>query len=78
MEEVTDKVYEIAARIFNKNKESMELVSSPNTIEGWDSLTHAIFLSETEKAFSIKFDVLDMIHIQTIGDVVTKLQEKLK
>ena len=56
----------------------MTLLSSPNTVEVWDSLTHAILLSEIEKEFELKFDVMDMIQFQTMGDIVNKLQEKLK
>ena len=62
--------------VFNDEK----LVISPNTSQGsiemWDSLNHAILIDKVEKHFDIKFDLMDMLVMQTAGEICDKIIAK--
>ena len=57
-----------------------QLIISPSTSQGdidlWDSLNHAILIDNVEKQFDVKFDLMDMLGMQTAGDICDKIIAK--
>ena len=46
-------------------------------IEDWDSLAHVQLIVATEKAFSIKFKMSDIMSLQNVGDFIVLIQKTL-
>ena len=67
------EVQKIFRSVFNDD----QLVLRPDTtqadIEQWDSLNHAVLIDTIEQAFAIKFDLMDMLDIQSAGDICDKI-----
>jgi len=66
--------------IFRDHFKNDQIVVSPTTtqtdIPNWDSLNHAVLIDKIEKHYEIKFDLMDMISMQNIGDICDKVLEK--
>jgi len=45
-------------------------------VEKWDSLTHMILITQIEKKFLIKFNLMDLISMKNVGDMVKLVQQK--
>jgi acyl carrier protein len=67
--------------IFKKvfNNESLQISSefTANDVEGWNSLTHMLLITEIESAFSIKFKLKDLNKMRNIGDMIDIIISKL-
>lgn len=63
--------------IFQSVFHNEKLLITPYTTQGdidlWDSLNHAVLIDAIEKKYSIKFDLMDMISMQNVGDICEKV-----
>ena len=42
-------------------------------VDNWDSLNHALLIDAIEKHFDISFDLMDMISMNTVGEICDKI-----
>jgi acyl carrier protein len=66
-EPVAARICQIAADIFDLPLRAVIPASSPDTIEGWDSLHHVSFVLALEQTFYVQFlpeEVADMLSIE--------------
>jgi len=69
----------ILARSQFKTKE-MEILegSTAADIPSWNSLSHVMLIAAIEKSFGIKFDLLKMVDMESIGDIARETQQVLE
>jgi acyl carrier protein len=60
----------IFARLLKKPGLKLEMNDSPDTVAGWDSLTHPELITEVEQCFEIEFDFKELAGIKSIADLV--------
>jgi len=46
-------------------------------IDGWESITHMMIISEIEKKFQIKFKLMDLMNMNNIGDLIKTVQSEV-
>jgi acyl carrier protein len=68
-EDVLSSVQEVFRKIFDKPEMIVTDSMSPKDIKKWDSLNHVILISEIEKAFTIRFDLQDMLESRNVGTI---------
>ena len=44
--------------------------TSADDVDGWESVTHMMIISEVENRFDIKFKLLDLMNMNSVGDLV--------
>ncbi len=44
--------------------------TTADDVDGWDSLSHALFLMNLERAFAVRFDAGDVIDLENVGELV--------
>ena len=59
-----------------KNFEMREKLSAA-VVEGWDSLSNMIIISEVEKQFSINFKLKELNKMKNMGDMLDLIASKL-
>ncbi len=59
----------IFARVLKRDDLDLQLSTTMDDIEQWDSLNHAILIDAVEKQYNIKFDLMDMLSMQSVGDI---------
>jgi acyl carrier protein len=77
VDEVQEKVFRVAADVFNLPVAQITAASSPETIETWDSLQHLNLVLSLEGALGVQFLPEDIERIKSLGDTVTIAREKL-
>jgi acyl carrier protein len=48
--------------------------SSPDTIAAWDSSTHISLMMAIEEMCGVTFDPLELMEVQTFGDIVARVR----
>ena len=66
----------ISSSIFEVAASDIHIKSNQETIKGWDSLATIKLTTELEKAFSIRFDIMEIIELTSIDKVVGILENK--
>ena len=72
-----ERVRQIVADIFNLPQSRIKPSSSPDTIEGWDSLQHLNLTLAIEQEFDVQFtpeEIEQLLSVELIADL---LEEKL-
>ena len=69
-QDIEKQVLQTAADVFGVPSNQLSLKSSPETIEGWDSVQHLNLVLATEQVAGISIDPEDIETIKCLGDLV--------
>jgi acyl carrier protein len=75
--DIISKVEEIYKEILEVDVIHLEDEMTANDVEGWDSLTHALLISEVQKRFQVKFKLREVIALKNVGQLFDLIQSKL-
>lgn len=62
------KIIDLARVQFNVEQDINESTTAAE-VSTWNSLSHVMFITSIERSFDIKFDLLQMIGMKSIGDI---------
>lgn len=74
-----EQVKSVIAAVFNIDVSEIDLESSPDTIDAWDSLGHMNLVSALEDEFDLEIDeemALEMMNVDLICEVLQELITK--
>ena len=74
---IAEKVTQIFYNLFSAKPGSITLNSSPDTVDGWDSLQHLNLILALEEEFGISFTESQMIEMLSVGLIVEIVAESL-
>jgi len=77
METTIDTITEIFATLLKRPGLKLDITDSPDTITGWDSLTHPELITAIEEKLNIDFDFKELASIKNIADLVSLIESKL-
>ena len=46
-------------------------------VEGWDSLTHVMIITEIEEAFNIRFKLKELNKLKNMGTLISLIESKI-
>ena len=72
--QIYQKLNTIFSYIFNRDIQLKFNTIAPD-VEGWDSLTHMIIISEIEDAFQIRFTMEEILNMKNVADMVTLIEK---
>jgi acyl carrier protein len=75
--QVIAELNRIFISVFKHDNFEMKSDLSANDVEGWDSLSHMLIISEIENIFSIKLKLKDLNKMRNVGDMVDIIISKL-
>lgn len=75
--EVFAKVAETIREVFSAPEVHVQSETTAADVDGWDSLSHAIFLMTVERRFGVRLEPREMLSIDCVGDLVALLTSKL-
>jgi acyl carrier protein len=64
---------EVVAQAFGVEPDSIGESSSPETVEGWDSMGHLNLIAALEKRFNISIDIGDAMEMVSVERIRTIL-----
>lgn len=78
----TKELLEILNGIFRKvlKRDNITLTESTTAheVEGWDSLTNMVLLTEIEKKFGVRFTFREIVKLKNVGDLCQTILNKAK
>jgi acyl carrier protein len=66
-------VEEVVARVFGAESASLDASSSPESVEGWDSMGHLNLIAALEKDFNVSIDIgdaMEMVSVKRIREIL--------
>jgi len=72
---IFERIILISREVFKQDDLLVTESSDKNSISGWDSISNLFFIDSVEKAFQVKFDLDDIMGIQTVGDMVSAVKK---
>ena len=75
--DILKQVEEIFKQVFENENLIITKSTSPNDIDNWDSLNHAVLINEIEFFYNIKFDFMDMLDFENVGDICQGIKAKI-
>jgi acyl carrier protein len=75
--EIIAQVKQILKTALNHENFEMSETLSATDVDGWDSLSHMIIISEVEKQFSITFKLKELNKMKNMGDMLDLIASKL-
>jgi acyl carrier protein len=75
--EIVNKLKSILVTILKHEKFEMKDELSAAEVDGWDSLTHMVIITEIEKSFQIKFKLKELNKLNNLGNLIELIQSKI-
>jgi acyl carrier protein len=75
---IETQVLQTASDVFGVPVGELSAGSSPQTVEGWDSVQHLNLVLALEESAGIQIDPEDIEQIKTLGDAVSIVRLKKK
>jgi len=76
MQPTIELITEIFAELLKRPELKLVMTDSPNTVDGWDSLTHPELITAIEEKLDIDFDFKELASIKNIADLVSLTEAK--
>lgn len=77
MPNTTDTITEIFSALLKRPGLTLHMNDSPETVDGWDSLTHPELITAIEEKLNIEFDFKELASIKDIAGLVSLIESKL-
>jgi acyl carrier protein len=66
----------IVAEVLNLPSTSITDSSGPETVLEWDSLAHMRLVTKIEEAYGVRFDLDEIIQMESVGKIKVLLEKK--
>jgi len=76
-EEILEKVRASFVLILEHDNFQLTDETTAHDVDGWESITHMMIISEIEKSFEIKFKLMDLMNMNNIGDLIGTIQSEI-
>ncbi|MCF7560804.1 acyl carrier protein [Sabulilitoribacter multivorans] len=77
-EDILEKVTIAFSKVLEHNNFTLTNNTTADDVDGWESITHMMIISEIENDFNIKFKLMDLMNMNSIGDLLDSLESELK
>ena len=74
--EIAEKISDILVAVLKHNSFDMRDELTATEVEGWDSLTHMLIITEIEKEFKIKFKLKELNKLKNMASLIETIQTK--
>ena len=72
------ELQQIFRTVFKTSKLEIDYSTTMDDVESWDSLSHVVLIDTVEKHFNIKFELRDMLNIESVDDICNSVIAKSK
>lgn len=76
--EIFERIKEIIRQTVKQPGVEINVNSTSDDVEGWDSLHHMMIITEVEKTFGVKFDFMEILDLKTVGDICQLVEQRKK
>jgi acyl carrier protein len=62
-------IEEVVSSVFGVERESLDESSSPESVEGWDSMGHVNLITALEQHFNVSIDIDDVMEMASVRKI---------
>lgn len=70
---ILSRVRKVAAATFGCKESMIGPRTTALDVNGWDSLSHTLFILAIEREFAVRFDLARVVGFDNVGDLVQEL-----
>ena len=71
--DIESDLFKIFAKVFGLMDNSINMSTSQENLENWDSLNHILLIVEVEKKFNIKFKVGEISELNSVKKIFERI-----
>ena len=75
--QIVHQIQEILEKVLKHNRFEIHDELTATMVEGWDSLTHMVIITEIEKSFAVQFKLKEINKLKIMGNLIELIQSKL-
>ena len=76
--EILEALNGIFRHVLKNESLNLTETTTAHDVDGWDSLTNMLLISEVEKAFGVRFNFREIVKMKNVGDLCTAIANKMK
>ena len=76
-EAIFEKAKKSFIKVLEHNNFELNDSTTANDVDGWESVTHMMIITDIEQAFNIKFKLMDLMNMNNVGDLINSIQKEL-
>ena len=74
---IVHQIQEILEKVLKHSRFEIHDELTATMVEGWDSLTHMVIITEIEKSFAVQFKLKEINKLKNMGNLIELIQSKL-
>lgn len=75
-EEILKTLDQVFCKVLKRDNITLTETTTANDVEGWDSLTNMLLISEIEKTFQLHFSFREIVRLKNVGDLCAAIARK--
>lgn len=76
-DQILEKIAQSFIKVLEHDNFSLTENTTANDIDGWESITHMMIITDIESQFNIKFKLMELMSMDNIGDLIKSIQSNL-
>ena len=76
--EILEALNGIFRHVLKNESLNLTETTTAHDVDGWDSLTNMLLISEVEKAFGVRFNFREIVKMKNVGDLCAAIASKMK
>ena len=66
----------IVRKVLKRDDVTLTESTTAQDVDGWDSLTNMVLLTEIEKKFGVRFSFREIVNLKNVGDLCHTIMNK--
>lgn len=75
-EDILKTLDQVFRKVLKRDDITLNETTTANDVEGWDSLTNMLLISEIEKTFKLHFSFREIVRLKNVGDLCAAIARK--
>lgn len=75
-EDILKTLDQVFCKVLKRDNITLTETTTANDVEGWDSLTNMLLISEIEKTFQLHFSFREIVRLKNVGDLCAAIVRK--
>ncbi|WP_010522821.1 acyl carrier protein [Aquimarina agarivorans] len=76
-EDIFKKIENALKTVLGHDNFQLSETTTAHDVDGWESVTHMMIISEIENNLNIKFKLMDLMNMNSVGDLVKIIESEL-
>ena len=76
-EEILKGIRQAFVKVLEHDNFELSDDTTARDVDGWESITHMLIITEIENGFDIKFKLMDLMNMENIGDLIKAVESEI-